>query len=160
MTAIGTVKSGAPAPGEGGRRLRVRHRAVLTLPSRAELVASVRVFTAGVLHRWGIGGEEQDTAVLIVDELAANAVLHGRADMALLLALDGGTLRITMADSGARARAEAPDVPPDEHGRGLGIVGRLADHAEIRPGGSGCRVYVRLRVTPSYATVGEPSLAA
>ncbi|MEV6741703.1 ATP-binding protein [Streptomyces sp. NPDC051104] len=105
-----------------------------------------------------MGAEEQD--VLIVDELAANAALHGRADMTLLPALEGDTLRIAMTDFGARAQVENADVAPDEHGRGMGIVRHRVDHVGIRPDRNGCRVYAWLRVTPFSATAGEPSLAA
>ncbi|MGW0084278.1 ATP-binding protein [Streptomyces sp. NPDC003393] len=160
MTAIGTGLCGVQAPGEGHCSRQTRQRAVLTLPSRAALVASVRVFTAGVLGRWGIGPEEQDSAVLIVDELAANAALHGCADMTLRLDLDGDTLCIAMTDFGARAHVAAPDVAPDEHGRGIGIVEHLADHVEIHPHRNGCRVLARLRVTRISGPEGEPDLAA
>ncbi|GHF13203.1 hypothetical protein GCM10014715_80930 [Streptomyces spiralis] len=160
MTAIGTRPSGVRVPGESDRSRQVRQRAVLTLPSRAVLVASVRVFAAGVLRRWGVGTEEQDAAVLIVDELAANAVLHGRADMTLELDLDGDTLGIALTDFGARAHVADPDVAPDEHGRGMGIVEHLADHVEIRPGRDGCRVLARLRVRQFSGTAGETNPAA
>ncbi len=160
MTAIGTRPSGLRVPGQSGRSRQVRQRAVLTLPSRAALVASVRDFTAGALRRWRVGTEEQDAAVLIVDELAANAVLHGRAETTLQLDLDGDTLRIALTDFGARAHVADPDVAPDEHGRGMGIVERLADHVEIRPGRNGCRVLAWLRVRQFSGIAGEPNPAA
>jgi anti-sigma regulatory factor (Ser/Thr protein kinase) len=148
MTVVGVAQVVAGVPGEIERLTAVRRRAVLTLPSRAVFAGSVRAFTAAALRCWGIGPEAQDAAVLIVDELASNAVQHGRSDMTLLLALDSDTLRIALTDSGAPAAPVKPDVTADEHGRGLGIVEYLAERVEMRRRVDGCRVVAWLHVTP------------
>ncbi|MGP4087050.1 ATP-binding protein [Streptomyces sp. KR55] len=140
---------------EADRVCGVQQSAVLTLPSQAMLVGAVRVFTAELLQRWRIGGEEQEAAVLIVDEMATNAVQHGRSRMTLLLALEDDMLRISVADSGPRTRFEAPAIDPDEHGRGTGIVEYLADHVEIHPGGDGCLISAWLCVKPHSAGAAE-----
>nr|WP_306297926.1 ATP-binding protein [Streptomyces sp. 13-12-16] len=86
---------------------------------------------------WDRGGEYLNAAELVVGELAANAVTHGRVPgrdflltMALVLPPEGGsgTLRITVADSrGERLPMPVPAPCPDgEHGRGLVLVGALA----------------------------------
>ncbi|WP_217245001.1 ATP-binding protein [Streptomyces sp. AC602_WCS936] len=93
------------------------------------------------LHRldaWGVpyGSVFSDTAALLVAELAANAVTHGRVpgrDIEVLLRLDAYTLRIDVSDSRGERRPRGPGgadaVAPDdaEGGRGLLLVSALAD---------------------------------
>ncbi|PTM99119.1 ATP-binding protein [Streptomyces sp. VMFN-G11Ma] len=85
---------------------------------------------------WDRDGEYLDAAELVVGELAANAVTHGRVpgrDFLLTMALlppevGSGALRITVADSrGERLPAVVPAPCLDgEHGRGLILVSALA----------------------------------
>lgn len=86
---------------------------------------------------WPRGGEHLEAAELVVGELAANAVTHGRVpgrDFLLTLALTrsaeggSGALRAEVADSrGERLPAPMPEPGPDgEHGRGLVLVSALA----------------------------------
>ncbi|MFD5424003.1 ATP-binding protein [Streptomyces sp. NPDC127084] len=84
-------------------------------------------------HTWGIpySSELSDNAALIVAELAANAVTHGRVagrDFELRLLLGSGTLRIEVADArGERAPVAAvPSAADSETGRGLLLVDALA----------------------------------
>ncbi|WP_405741406.1 ATP-binding protein [Streptomyces sp. NBC_01525] len=98
------------------------------------------------LDAWGTpyGSERSDTVALLVAELAANAVLHGRVpgrDFELRLTLVGGPagrdrLRIEVADTRTEARPPGPDglrppAPDAESGRGLLLVDALADHWEV-----------------------------
>ena len=84
------------------------------------------------LDAWGIsyGSELSDSAALIVAELAANAVIHGRVpgrDFELRLLLTGTTLRIEVSDARAERAPAAMTPPPDsETGRGLLLVDALA----------------------------------
>jgi anti-sigma regulatory factor (Ser/Thr protein kinase) len=89
------------------------------------------------LDDWGIphGTITSDTAALLVAELSANAVVHGRVrgrDFELRLALTPAVLRVEVSDARTERRPPAPgDVPqpPDlaESGRGLLLVETLAD---------------------------------
>ncbi len=84
------------------------------------------------LDEWGIpyGSDVSEAAALIVAELAANAVTHGRVlgrDFELRLTLAAGTLRIEVSD--ARGECEPTPRPPaadSETGRGLLLVEALA----------------------------------
>ncbi|MFI6089114.1 ATP-binding protein [Streptomyces sp. NPDC051218] len=92
------------------------------------------------LHRldaWGIpyDSDASDTAALLVAELAANAVTHGRVpgrDFEMRLSLDAYALRIDVSDPRGERRpdgagaAEAPSAWA-EGGRGLLLVEALAD---------------------------------
>ncbi|MCI3269943.1 ATP-binding protein [Streptomyces cylindrosporus] len=93
------------------------------------------------LHTWGIP-DDSDPAhavAVIVAELAANAVTHGRVpgrDFELRLSLVTGSVRIEVTDTRAEQRPPAPGAVPtpdplDEDGRGLVLVDALADRWEV-----------------------------
>jgi anti-sigma regulatory factor (Ser/Thr protein kinase) len=87
------------------------------------------------LHEWDIpcDTELSDRAALIVAELAANAVTHGRLpgrDFELRLTLTATTLRIDVSDARAELRPPSPSPTPHplaDSGRGLLLVATLAD---------------------------------
>jgi anti-sigma regulatory factor (Ser/Thr protein kinase) len=86
-----------------------------------------RLLTAEQLRSWGL---PLDPAELIVAELAANAVTHGRVpgrDFRLLLYVVGDALRIEVTDThGTRLpRIRQADQDADS-GRGLVLVDALA----------------------------------
>ncbi|MCQ4079367.1 ATP-binding protein [Streptomyces sp. RB6PN25] len=108
-----------------------RHHAQLTLPAKEAHVSAARHFTADLLECWSVPEREKDSAVLIVDELAANAARYGHEDMTLLLALDHRTLHIVVIDSGTAVDRPSRDIASDEHGRGTGIVEYLAQSTEV-----------------------------
>ncbi|KOU61617.1 hypothetical protein ADK57_27270 [Streptomyces sp. MMG1533] len=94
------------------------------------------------LHSWDIphGSSLSDTAGVIVAELAANAVTHGRVpgrDFELRLAHTPDVLlRIEVSDTRTDSRPSGPEdlaAPPplDESGRGLFLVDVLADRWEV-----------------------------
>ncbi|MCT7357105.1 ATP-binding protein [Streptomyces sp. 15-116A] len=93
-----------------------------------------RRFTTRQLDVWGIpyGSGLSDTVSLIVAELAANAVLHGRLpgrDIALRLTARPGTVRVEIADPRGERLPVLPDTLPDgdtDTGRGLLLVDALA----------------------------------
>ncbi|MEU7061530.1 ATP-binding protein [Streptomyces sp. NPDC046197] len=124
-----------------------RHQAVLTLPAREAHVSAARHLAADLLACWSVPESERDSAVLIVDELAANAAQYGREHMTLLLVLDHGTLHIVVTDSGTTVEHRHRDVAPDERGRGTGIVTCLAESTEVHQTRSGREVRARLRCT-------------
>jgi anti-sigma regulatory factor (Ser/Thr protein kinase) len=84
------------------------------------------------LDAWGIpyGSELSDSTALIVAELAANAVTHGRVpgrDFELRLALAPTALRIEVSDPrGEREPEPRQSAPEAEDGRGLQLVEALA----------------------------------
>ncbi|MFE4969922.1 ATP-binding protein [Streptomyces sp. NPDC056660] len=122
-----------------------RREALLTLPAQEAHVPAARHFAADLLETWSVPESERDSAVLIVDELAANAARYGRERMTLLLVLDLGTLHIVVSDSGTAVERPRPDIAPDEHGRGTGIVQCLAETTEIHQTRSGREVRACLR---------------
>lgn len=98
-----------------------------------------RLLAGRRLAEWGIpyGTDAAHTAALVVGELAANAVTHGRVpgrDFELRLTLIGptaarSTLRIEVTDTRTERRPSVAGTPPPPHaesGRGLLLVHALA----------------------------------
>ncbi|MGW3205260.1 ATP-binding protein [Streptomyces sp. NPDC001135] len=93
------------------------------------------------LDTWGIphGTETAEAVALIVAELAANAVTHGRVpgrDFEVRLSLLDGSLRVEVTDTRAERRPPAPGQVPEPPplavaGRGLLLVDALADRWEV-----------------------------
>jgi len=94
------------------------------------------------LHAWGIphGSDTSDAVALVVAELAANAVTHGRVpgrDFELRLSLVTGSVRIEVTDTRTGGtcpptpRAVRMPGPLEDDGRGLALVAALADRWEV-----------------------------
>ncbi|MFI9646312.1 ATP-binding protein [Streptomyces sp. NPDC052040] len=94
------------------------------------------------LHTWGVphGTATSDTVAVVIAELAANAVTHGRVpgrDFELRLSLVTGSVRIEVSDSccgpprpPGPGRVEAP-AELEEEGWGLVLVEALAARWEV-----------------------------
>jgi anti-sigma regulatory factor (Ser/Thr protein kinase) len=79
-----------------------------------------------VFARWGVGVDDTDEALLVINELVANAVEHARTPLILTVSLTGRTLLVEVADESA----DQPRLQPIDHqaarGRGLQFVDALA----------------------------------
>ncbi|MBW8483235.1 ATP-binding protein [Actinomadura parmotrematis] len=126
----------------------LRVLAALTLPGMNRSVALTRRFLrdtlvpAHVAARAGV----LDDMVLVVDELAGNAVRHtasGRGGTFTVTLLRGpGVLRVEVVDDGAGgARPSVQTGACGESGRGLCIVDALAVRWGHRPHGRGTVVW-------------------
>ncbi|WP_435879202.1 ATP-binding protein [Streptomyces mutabilis] len=109
--------------------------AVLRIACSAEGFARARVFTRETLSGWSLD-RQADDAVLVITELASNAVAHavpsaaaGAPEVRLGLALRPGHLMLTVSDPGDDEPVRTPSDGSAlrEHGRGLCIVDALAD---------------------------------
>lgn len=92
------------------------------------------------LDAWGMpyGSTASDSVAVLVAELAANAVTHGRVpgrDFELAVRLLGRTLRIEVSDTRGELRPPVQGVaapaPLAEDGRGLLLVEAFADRWEV-----------------------------
>ncbi|MFD8077333.1 ATP-binding protein [Streptomyces sp. NPDC059718] len=103
----------------------------LELPAERTSVKAARHAMTERLTRWGVPGEACADAVLILSELATNAVVHAlgtRILCGVVLDVDQ-LLRIEVHDHDRR-QINLPPRPPgpeDENGRGLLLVRQLAD---------------------------------
>ncbi|MGW8063767.1 ATP-binding protein [Streptomyces ziwulingensis] len=108
---------------------------MLRIACSGEGFARARFFTRDTLSDWSLG-RYADDAVLVITELASNAVSHavpsvtaGVPEVRLGLALGSGHLMLTVSDPGDNAPVLTPsgDSALQEHGRGLCIVDALAE---------------------------------
>lgn len=112
----------------------IRNFSVLLSPTpRGARLA--RLLATEQLRDWGL---PLDRAPHIVAELAANAATHGRVpgrDFRVTLYVVGDTLRVEVTDTRGDRLPGLPRTPPDaESGRGLVLVGALADRWGTAPG--------------------------
>ncbi|WP_323185996.1 MULTISPECIES: ATP-binding protein [unclassified Streptomyces] len=107
---------------------------------------------------WGVpfGCELSDDVGLVVGELAANAVLHGRVagrDFELRLEYGGGNVRVMVSDT--RSDKGPPDAPAPvdpwsaEDGRGLMVVAAVAREWGVVARGPGKTVWAQVGDTSS-----------
>ncbi|MFD8723943.1 ATP-binding protein [Streptomyces sp. NPDC059629] len=91
--------------------------------------AHARTFVADALAEWGLAGQSDDVLVC-VSELATNAIEHaapaGR-DFLVRVVLRNERLRVEVRDQGDGIPAVRDAAADDCHGRGLFLVGALAD---------------------------------
>jgi CheY-like chemotaxis protein/anti-sigma regulatory factor (Ser/Thr protein kinase) len=123
-----------------------RGEAVLDLPDDLSSVAVARRFVRETLREWGIDASVDD-AMLVVSELAANALTHAESSYRVRLAAAGPALRIEVEDDGAGTPEPQPLTDTEEHGRGLHLVGALAASWGMEAGESGGkRVWAELPI--------------
>ncbi|MGW9399082.1 ATP-binding protein [Streptomyces sp. NPDC055642] len=99
-------------------------------PRERRSVPGARAFARQALDGWDVLAPDRlDDVLLCVSELATNALLHGvpagRGFLLRLLPYADG-VRVEVHDSGGGVPA-VPKGEPDESGRGLVLVGGLAD---------------------------------
>lgn len=126
-------------------------REELSLPVDPSTPSVARTKLASFLTRNRVRPEVIDDALIVLSEMIANAVSHGRplddAGVQVMWELTAGGLHLAVADggSGAKAKLQALDFDEDSlSGRGLGIINKIADRwwVEENPGTS---VHAELR---------------
>jgi CheY-like chemotaxis protein/anti-sigma regulatory factor (Ser/Thr protein kinase) len=97
-------------------------------------VPQAREFVRGQLAAWG-AARFVDDALLVVSELATNAVVHAESAFTVRLKLSGAALRIEVADEAATSSPE-PRVADDsaEGGRGLFLVSAVSSAWGVESG--------------------------
>ncbi|MET9774221.1 ATP-binding protein [Streptomyces sp. NPDC006367] len=123
----------------------------LQLSSTPRGARLARLLATEQLRTWGLPSHP---AELIVAELSANAVTHGRVsgrDFRLLLCVVGNTLRIEVTDTrGDRLPCLQHFATDAESGRGLLLVEALADRWGAVPGPPPCKtVWAEVRTGPT-----------
>jgi anti-sigma regulatory factor (Ser/Thr protein kinase) len=95
-----------------------------TFPAEVTSVAAARRFVSSELADLG---DRLETVVLLVSELATNAVRHASSAVELSIHRSGGRVRVEVADRGdGTPTQQAHDIQAPS-GRGLQIVEALAD---------------------------------
>jgi anti-sigma regulatory factor (Ser/Thr protein kinase) len=102
--------------------------------SSLDSVALARRFAADALD--GVSLPVASDVVLLVSELATNAILHAATRFDLCIERSDEAIRVEVIDGGAgQARRQSPS-PSDLHGRGLQLVESLSDDWGTRQDGS------------------------
>ena len=115
------MSSDGPASARTGNR-----RSAITVPAAPDSVGRVRRVLRATLDGAGVAEDTVDTAILLTSELVTNAVLHARTDVQVTVVVDDG-VRIEVHDESALLPASRTHALDSMTGRGLHIVGQLAD---------------------------------
>ncbi|MFF2652456.1 ATP-binding protein [Streptomyces sp. NPDC058045] len=136
-----------PVPGRAVAHQFPRHR---------RNVGRARETLRDQLAAWHVDGEVTDTAVLLLSELATNAVAAKAPrdrEFRVRFELTGRELCLAVEDASDEKPAPRDAGPDDESGRGLALVSALADSWGVAPRtGVGKTVWARLllpEVVPS-----------
>ncbi len=107
----------------------------LDLPQALTSARKAREFVTEMVTEWDLP-ELLDDALLVVSELAANAITHARSACLLRLSLSDSAMRIEVIDTGGGTPEPQPPSWTSEHGRGLHLVAALttAWGMEVIPG--------------------------
>ncbi|KMS86952.1 MULTISPECIES: ATP-binding SpoIIE family protein phosphatase [Streptomyces] len=141
-------------PGEGrgrGDTVAVRPAVRRTLLSVAqdepERIAEARQHLRGLLHDWA-SAEQVDSAVLLVSEMVTNVLVHTDADALLLAEVmgegPGRRLRVEVFDTGDDLPHKRRPGELASSGRGLMLIGLLADGWGVDPRGEGKSIWFEL----------------
>jgi PAS domain S-box-containing protein len=134
-----------------------------TLDRRSRLVASAegvsgaRRFVRAALDAVGAAPEQADVAILLVSEVASNAVLHARTSIEVRVMASDRWIRIEVRD-GSRVLPSISDHDSDGMtGRGLVLVASLASSWGARPDPGGKVVWFEIGSAPSDRWATEAS---
>ncbi|MEU8466441.1 SpoIIE family protein phosphatase [Streptomyces sp. NPDC029006] len=138
-------------------RPKVRRTLLSVGQDEPERIAEARQYLRDLLHDWA-SAEQVDSAVLLVSEMVTNVLVHTDAD-ALLLA------EVTGEGGGRRLRVEVFDTGDDlphkrrpgelaSSGRGLMLIGLLADAWGVDPRGEGKSIWFVLYEPPDASADG------
>jgi anti-sigma regulatory factor (Ser/Thr protein kinase) len=92
----------------------------------------------------GLPAGARDAAVLLVDELVSNALLHTTGALRLRVTVLGEVVRVDVYDRAEEAPVMKEVEPEDESGRGLLIVDSLASAWGVDEMPGGKRVWFRI----------------
>lgn len=104
-------------------------------PTHPAHVKSVRDRVSTVAREWGLKASMIETLALIASELVTNAMLHAGAprgrEIGVTLVLSPDCVRLEVRDAGDTLPAVREPSNDDQHGRGLIMVGLLADRWNV-----------------------------
>lgn len=115
-------------------------------PATPDSPAAARRLVGAVLAEGGHGGSPLQDAVLVVSELATNALIHARSPFSVAVRSEGEHLRLSVHDwSKAEPRLRASDSAAVS-GRGLQLVAAVCDRWGVERGPDGKTVWAELRL--------------
>jgi anti-sigma regulatory factor (Ser/Thr protein kinase) len=118
------------------------------VPRGIQSVAQARAFCTRLFTEWGLSEEVASAALLVVNELVTNALVHGRAPLELLLRRTATRLYVEVVDGSGHLPRRRLAGYDDEGGRGLHLVAALSERWGVRPAGEGKAVWAAMVLTP------------
>src|SRR4051812_8880096 len=112
-----------------GRQLRGQW----TMPCGADVPGVLRARCRTRLDAWGVPSAAIEEAVMVLNELASNAVQHAGTGMQVRLNYNGSRIRIRVRDGSPRPPRLCPRSTTRIGGRGLQLVDAIADRWGWRP---------------------------
>jgi DNA-binding response OmpR family regulator len=104
----------------------------------AQTPRAARRFVTQALSGWDDDeGDLIDTVTLLVSELVTNAVIHAGSDVEVMVRLTATAARIEVTDASAESIAPRDATTEEDSGRGLALVGSLAQRWGVRPAPGG-----------------------
>jgi anti-sigma regulatory factor (Ser/Thr protein kinase) len=111
-----------------------------SFPASLTAVAAARAYVDDQMR--GSSPRVASVAKLLVSELASNAVTHARTPFTVSVQRDGLQTRVEVCDTGGGEPCLRPVDPLAPNGRGLQLLGALAESWGVeRNGGPGKRVW-------------------
>jgi anti-sigma regulatory factor (Ser/Thr protein kinase) len=133
--------------------------ATFHIPKHRRHVSTARQHVRRTLADWGLTGELADSVTVSANELVTNAVAHCRVTLARIevtLSVRGPDLVLEVSDPDRDRLPQARDHGPDgEDGRGLVLVGRLADASGHRQQPYAKCVWARFAMTEKPCVEGS-----
>jgi anti-sigma regulatory factor (Ser/Thr protein kinase) len=107
------------------------------LPPEPASPAAARRFVTGALQQGHVPPATIEVVQLLTSELVTNAAVHARSPIVLSVTVTARAVRVAVEDAEGSTLAPGAVDSLDTHGRGLTIVGALADDwgVERRDGG-------------------------
>ena len=99
---------------------------MVTLPDGPEGASFARRAMKRTALRWKLDRDTTETALLLVSELATNAIRHGAPPVRMSLRLERDRLRVEVTDRSPALPELSHPGPDQTGGRGLQIVQQLA----------------------------------
>jgi len=116
--------------------------ALVHLASDVASLGEGRRFVARTLRDWDVDEARIEPAMLVANELVANAIVHAQSAPVLSLAATGADLMLRVSDDSSTPPVARTPGPDDFAGRGLVLVDALADRWGIDTSASGKSVWV------------------
>jgi GAF domain-containing protein/anti-sigma regulatory factor (Ser/Thr protein kinase) len=130
--AILAVRAGAPADGDRREGDAVLDRAAVALLLDRRSPARARAFAREQLVAWSLD-DLVDDVQLLTSELVTNAQLHGAAPLTLRLERRRARLRVEVEDGSPRLPTVNDYGPEAGTGRGMLLLGVLAERWDVQP---------------------------
>jgi anti-sigma regulatory factor (Ser/Thr protein kinase) len=124
-------------------------------PGEPRHVRDVRHFVSARLAEHGLTAMTDDV-ILVVSELATNAVLHADTPFGVSLSLVEGNVLLQVTDASAAQPRVVAGAPTDMSGRGLSIVETVSQTWGVDNATSGCKNVWASLASPHAGSSGRP----